>query len=208
MSGASILLGSNSTYSRWQSSWEHALDLGKKKTFEEEKLQTRKPPSSMFQSTLLSRFVAARWVNRFAAALGSESGPHPIDCLAGLQFCLQSTRRRSNIRHIAVDKPRAWHGRLRELLSALALGSAFTLPFGGVNAVGRRLWRGRRCKRSAEQAISCYNDSSHVGGRHCRAIVMVCATANSWTTPAFVLISVLPVLSGPIRCLRQFAGEF
>ena len=45
-----------------------------------------------------------------------------------------------------------------ELLSALALGSSFTLPFGGINAVGRRLLSDRR------------PSSASLAERRCRAL--------------------------------------
>jgi hypothetical protein len=97
-----------------------------------------------------------------------------------------------------------------ELLSALALGSAFTLPFGGVNAVGRRLLAvAVGAKDQAEQAnIFVTTTVLMLAVATAAAIVMVCATANSWTTPAFVLISVLPVLSGLFGVFDNLRASF
>jgi hypothetical protein len=97
-----------------------------------------------------------------------------------------------------------------ELLSALALGSAFTLPFGGINAVGRRLLAAAvGAKDQVEQAdVFVTTTFLMLAVATTAAIVMVCATANSWTTPAFVLISLLPVLSGVFNVFDNLRASF
>jgi hypothetical protein len=97
-----------------------------------------------------------------------------------------------------------------ELLSALALGSAFTLPFGGINAVGRRLLAAAvGAKDQVEQAnIFVTTTLLMTAVAIAAAIIMVCATANSWTTPAFVLISLLPVLASLLNVFDNLRASF
>jgi hypothetical protein len=97
-----------------------------------------------------------------------------------------------------------------ELLSALALGSAFTLPSGGINAVGRRLLAAAvGAKDRVEQANVFVTTTFLMAAvATSAAIVMVCATANSWTTPAFVLISLLPVLASLFNVFDNLRASF
>jgi hypothetical protein len=97
-----------------------------------------------------------------------------------------------------------------ELLSALALGSAFTLPSGGINAVGRRLLAAAvGAKDQAEQANVFVTTTFLMAAvATVAAIVMVCATANSWTTPAFVLVSLLPILASLFNVFDNLRASF
>jgi hypothetical protein len=84
-----------------------------------------------------------------------------------------------------------------ELLSALALGSAFTLPFGGINAVGRRLLAAAVGAKDQTRQANVFATTTFLMGTvaSAAAIIMVLTTAYSWTAPAFVLISLLPIFS-------------
>jgi len=97
-----------------------------------------------------------------------------------------------------------------ELLSALALGSAFTLPFGGINAVGRRLLATAVGARDRAQQASVFVTTTFlmtaVAGS--AAVVMVSATGNSWSAPAFILISLLPILSNWCNVFDNMRASF
>jgi hypothetical protein len=83
-----------------------------------------------------------------------------------------------------------------ELLSAMALGSVFTLPFGGIYVVGRRLLASAvGAKNAAGQAnafVSTTSLTAMVGIS--ASIIMVVATQHSWSRPVFVYISLAPIL--------------
>ena len=81
-----------------------------------------------------------------------------------------------------------------ELLSALAIGSAFTLPFGGINTVGRRLMAsafGAKDKKKQADAFVTTMTVMAIVAIVC-SMVMISATAKSWSAPIFILISALP----------------
>jgi hypothetical protein len=97
-----------------------------------------------------------------------------------------------------------------ELLSALALGSAFTLPFGGINAVGRRLLGvavGAKDKR--EQANVFVTTTFSITVVACVvSVIMVGTTASSWSKPVFVLVSLLPVIAGVLNAFDNIRASF
>lgn len=82
-----------------------------------------------------------------------------------------------------------------ELLSALALGSAFTLPCGGINAVGRRLLAGavgaKDPKRQADAFITTTTLMGTVMG--ISALIMLAISARTWSQPSLLLVSLLPI---------------
>ncbi len=85
-----------------------------------------------------------------------------------------------------------------ELLSAMALGSLFILPFGGINAVGRRILASAfGAGDRAGQANAFITTMALLAGVAIAAsVVMIGATASSWSRPVFVFVSLLPVLVG------------
>jgi O-antigen/teichoic acid export membrane protein len=97
-----------------------------------------------------------------------------------------------------------------ELLSALALGSAFTLPFGGINAVGRRLLAAAVGAQDHGRQADVFVTTTFLMLTAAAALstVLVCATANSWTAPAFVFVSLLPVLTGLFNVFDNTRASF
>ncbi len=83
-----------------------------------------------------------------------------------------------------------------ELLSAMALGSLFTLPFGGINAVGRRILASAfGAKDRIGQANAFMTTTVLVATVGiAAAALMVGATASSWSKPVFIFASLLPIL--------------
>jgi hypothetical protein len=84
-----------------------------------------------------------------------------------------------------------------ELLSALALGASFGLPFGGINAVCRRLLGtavGAGDKR--EQAnVFATNSMFVLVVAVVGSIIMIAATGRSWSRPIFIAVTLLPVIA-------------
>jgi hypothetical protein len=83
-----------------------------------------------------------------------------------------------------------------ELLSAMALGSLFTLPFGGINTVGRRiLATAFGAKDQVGQANAFMTTTVLVATVGIAAsALMLGATAGSWSKPVFIFASLLPIL--------------
>jgi hypothetical protein len=83
-----------------------------------------------------------------------------------------------------------------ELLSAMALGSVFSLPFGGIYAVGRRLlgsaYGAKDKARQANAFVSTTWLSTIIA--ILASIVMVTVTRHSWSQPIFIFVSLTPVL--------------
>jgi hypothetical protein len=83
-----------------------------------------------------------------------------------------------------------------ELLSAVALGSLFTLPFGGINTVGRRMLAsafGAKDRVGQANAFMTTTVLMATVGIATSAL-MVGATASSWSKPVFIFASLLPIL--------------
>ena len=97
-----------------------------------------------------------------------------------------------------------------ELLSAIALGSIFTLPFGGINAVGRRLLAsavGSRDRvRQADVFISTTSLSATVSIT--AALLIFATTRHSWSRPAFVLVSLAPLLISFFNCFDNMRASY
>lgn len=85
-----------------------------------------------------------------------------------------------------------------ELLSAMALGSLFTLPFGGITAVGRRILASAfGAKDQVGQANAFVTTTVLMAVVAIAAsVLMVGATASSWSRPVFVFVSLLLILVG------------
>ncbi|WP_180982546.1 hypothetical protein [Methylocella silvestris] len=97
-----------------------------------------------------------------------------------------------------------------ELLSALALGSLFLLPFGGINAVGRRLLAASvGAHNEKEQANIFVTTIAFVtAAAVLAAAVMIAITGRSWTAPIFILVSVLPILSGFLNTFDNLRASY
>ena len=97
-----------------------------------------------------------------------------------------------------------------ELLSALALGSAFTLPFGGINAVGRRLLAGAVGAQDRTQQASVFVTTTFLMAAVAASagVVMVSVTGHSWSTPVFILISLLPILANLCNVFDNMRASF
>jgi hypothetical protein len=83
-----------------------------------------------------------------------------------------------------------------ELLSAMALGSLFTLPFGGIGTVGRRMLAsafGAKDRVGQANAFMTTTVLMATVGIAASAL-MVGATASSWSNPVFIFASLLPIL--------------
>jgi len=83
-----------------------------------------------------------------------------------------------------------------EFLSALALGSAFTLPFGGINTVGRRLLASAFGAHDKVRQANIFVTSTILMAAVMllSALILSIATAQSWSKPVFLLIALLPVI--------------
>ena len=84
-----------------------------------------------------------------------------------------------------------------ELLSALALGSSFGLPFGGINAVCRRMLGAAVGSGNKEEQANVFVTNSVfvlvvaiVG-----CLIMTIAAGSSWSRPVFMVVALLPVIA-------------
>jgi O-antigen/teichoic acid export membrane protein len=84
-----------------------------------------------------------------------------------------------------------------EFLSALALGSAFTLPYGGINAVGRRLLAAAYGARDQARQANVFVTTTLLMAAVAlvAAIVLSVTTGGSWSKPVFLLIALLPIVA-------------
>jgi hypothetical protein len=84
-----------------------------------------------------------------------------------------------------------------ELLSALALGSSFGMPFGGINAVCRRmLGAAVGAGDKKEQAnVFMTNTMFVLAVAVAGSIIMIVATGRSWSRPVFIVIALLPIIA-------------
>jgi len=97
-----------------------------------------------------------------------------------------------------------------ELLSALALGSLFTLPFGGISAVGRRILASAfGAKDQVGQANAFMTTMVLMAAVAIGASVLVVgATASSWSRPIFIFVSLMPLLVGFANCFDNARASF
>jgi hypothetical protein len=97
-----------------------------------------------------------------------------------------------------------------ELLSAMALGSLFTLPFGGINAVGRRMLASAFGAKDRLGQANAFMTTTAVLGTVAlvASAIMVSATASSWSRPVFILASVLPILVGFFNVFDNARASF
>jgi hypothetical protein len=96
------------------------------------------------------------------------------------------------------------------MLSALALGSAFTLPSGGINAVGRRLLAsavglGDRPRQADVFVTTTALMGLVLGG--C-TLVMVLSTARTWPSAALIWVSLLPVAASLFNVFDNLRASF
>ncbi len=85
-----------------------------------------------------------------------------------------------------------------EFLSALALGGAFTLPLGGLNAVGRRLLASAFGAQDAPRQASVFVTTTLLTGclALLGALLLVLLSGRTWTAPVFIFIAMLPLMLG------------
>jgi len=97
-----------------------------------------------------------------------------------------------------------------EVLSALALGATFTLPFGGINAVGRRLMAGAVGNQDRAQQANVFVTTTAfilMAGAATSGL-MLATTARTWSNPAFIVISLLPVLAGIFNVFDNIRASY
>jgi O-antigen/teichoic acid export membrane protein len=97
-----------------------------------------------------------------------------------------------------------------ELLSALALGAAFTLPFGGINAVGRRLLAAAYGARDQPRQADVFATTLlfMAGAALPAAAIMVTASAAAWSRPVFIAVSLLPLLAGFLNTFDNLRASY
>jgi O-antigen/teichoic acid export membrane protein len=97
-----------------------------------------------------------------------------------------------------------------ELLSALAIGSVFNLPFGGINAVGRRLLAKAVGAEDRRQQANVFVTTLALMGivASVCTIVMISATARGWSQPIFIFICVLPTIAGACNVFDNLRASF
>lgn len=97
-----------------------------------------------------------------------------------------------------------------ELLSALAIGSVFNLPFGGINSVGRRLLaKAFGANDRAQQANVLVTTTTLMSlvALACTT-VMIATTAHGWSRPIFIFICTLPTLAGFLNVFDNLRASF
>jgi hypothetical protein len=97
-----------------------------------------------------------------------------------------------------------------EFLSALALGAAFALPFGGVNAVGRRLLAAAVGAQDKAQQANVFITTTFLMSAvtFVAAAILVLATGSSWSKPVFVFITLLPLIAGFLNTFDNLRASY
>jgi hypothetical protein len=97
-----------------------------------------------------------------------------------------------------------------ELLSALALGSSFTLPFGGINAVGRRLLSAAVGEGDKKQQADVFvtNAVLVAAAGLIGSVIMIIATGKSWSSPVLIAVCLLPVLAGIFNVFDNIRASY
>jgi hypothetical protein len=85
-----------------------------------------------------------------------------------------------------------------EFLSAMALGSVFTVPFGGINAVGRRLLASAYGAQDKSRQANVFVTTTCLMAAVTlvAAVILSVATARSWSNPVFLFVSLLQIFGG------------
>jgi O-antigen/teichoic acid export membrane protein len=97
-----------------------------------------------------------------------------------------------------------------EFLSALALGSAFCLPFGGINAVGRRLLAGAygAGDRAAQANTFVTTIGLSAAVTLLALVILALSSGRSWTSPVFLFVASLPVISGFLNVFDNLRASY
>jgi hypothetical protein len=97
-----------------------------------------------------------------------------------------------------------------ELLSALALGSSFTLPFGGINAVGRRLLSAAVGKGDKKEQADVFvtNTVSVAAAGLIGSVIMIISTGKTWSNPVLIAVCLLPVLAGIFNVFDNIRASY
>jgi hypothetical protein len=97
-----------------------------------------------------------------------------------------------------------------EFLSALALGSIFTLPFGGVNVVGRRLLASAfgAQDRSRQANVFATTTTLMCIVAIVDVTILIAGTAHAWTRPTFLFISTLPILGALLNVFDNLRASY
>jgi hypothetical protein len=97
-----------------------------------------------------------------------------------------------------------------EMLSALALGSTFTVVFGGGNAVGRRLLAGAVGRSDRDSQATVFITTTALMASV--AVVLVSGVllfgAGNWSSPALAAVSVLPVIAAFLNTFDNLRASF
>jgi len=101
-------------------------------------------------------------------------------------------------------------GDYSEFLSALALGSVFTLFFGGINAVGRRLLAAAYGAHNKIRQANIFITATSVAAAVAltSASIVVVSTAQSWSKSQFLLICLFPILSGFLNFFDNLRASY
>ncbi len=97
-----------------------------------------------------------------------------------------------------------------EMLAALALGSTFTVAFGGGNAVGRRLLADAFGRDDRERQANIFVTTTTLTA--IVAIVLICGILllgpGGWSSPALVAVSLLPVIAAFLNTFDNLRASF
>lgn len=97
-----------------------------------------------------------------------------------------------------------------EFLSALALGSVFCLPFGGINAVGRRLLAGAYGAQDRSQQANVFVTTIFLMAMVglLAAVLLVIVTARTWSRPVYLFIGLLPLICGFLNVFDNLRASY
>lgn len=97
-----------------------------------------------------------------------------------------------------------------EMLAALALGSTFTVAFGGGNAVGRRLLADAvgRADRDSQATVFVTTASLMAIIAIVLVLGIVIFGSGGWSSPALVAVSVLPVVAAFLNTFDNLRASF
>ena len=97
-----------------------------------------------------------------------------------------------------------------ELLSALAIGSVFNLPFGGINAVGRRLLAKAVGAEDRTQQANVFVTTIALMSMVASVctVAMIAVTARGWSRPIFIFMCTLPTIAGACNIFDNLRASF
>ena len=97
-----------------------------------------------------------------------------------------------------------------EMLAALALGSTFTVAFGGVNAVGRRLLAEAFGRDDGVSQANVFVTTSTLAAIIAVVLVsgIVLLGSGNWSSPSLVAVGVLPVIAAFLNTFDNLRASF